>query len=130
MRSLVPGLGIGYRRSSGQGAADVSISGIGIAEKKKGRFFWSAPKTSYIHYLQPDQKKSLYVGGGLAWGGVLSHGQEFIGIIPSLTGGYEFVRKTNILGFTEINISQPALAVYKKGAFPNPVAECTVGIGF
>ena len=128
--ALLPGLGIGYRRLAGNGAADISVSGIGIAEKKNGRIFWTAPKTSYIHYLQPDQKQSYYLGGGLAWGGLESKGQSFIGIIPSFTGGYEFVRKSSVLGFAELNVSQPALAVYKRGAFPGVIAECTVGIGF
>lgn len=130
MHSLLPGLGIGYRRLAGDGAADISISGIGYAEKKNSRIFWTFPKTSYIHYLQPDQKQSYYLGGGLAWGGLDSKSQNFVGIIPSITGGYEFVRKSTVLGFTEFNISQPALAVYRNGAFPGPIAECTVGIGF
>ncbi len=129
--SLLPGLGIGYRRLAGDGAADISFSGIGRNERKNGRLFWTAPKASYIHYLKPDQKQSAYVGGGLAWGG-LDNGrsQHFVGIIPSLTAGYEFVRKNTILSFAELNVSQPAMAVYKKGAYPGPVAECTVGIGF
>lgn len=130
MGSVLPGLGIGYRRLAGDGAADISISGIGYAEKKSGRIFWAAPKTSYIHYLHPDQKQSSYIGGGLAWGGLDSKHQRFVGIIPSFTYGYEFVRKSTVLGFAELNISQPAIAVYKNGAFPGPIAECTVGIGF
>lgn len=126
----LPGLGIGYRRLAGDGAADISISGIGYAEKNNDHLFWTAPKASYIHYLQPSQKESFYVGGGLAWGGLRARGQNFIGIIPSATGGYEFVRKSTVLGFTELNLSQPALAVSKKGTFPGPILEWTVGIGF
>lgn len=130
MHSVLPGLGIGYRRLAGDGAADISVRGIGNAEKKNGRVFWTFPKTSYIHYLQPDEKQSFYIGGGLAWGGLSSKYQNFIGIVPSVTGGYEFVRKSTVLGFTELNISQPAIAVYRNGAFSGPIAECTVGIGF
>jgi hypothetical protein len=134
MSSLLPGLGIGYRRLAGNGAADISISGIGYGEKKNGQIFWTVPKTSYLHYFDPDQQHSLYMGGGLAWGGLMSKENQkenhFIGIIPSFTSGYEFVRKSTVLGFTELNISQPALAVYKKGAFPGPIAELTLGIGF
>ncbi len=126
----LPGLGIGYRQLAGNGAADISINGIGIAERKKSQIFWSAPRASYLRYLQPDAEKSTYVGGGLAWGGVASRGQDFIGLIPSATFGYEFARKSAVLGFAEFNVSQPALAVHKMGPFPGPIAECTVGIGF
>lgn len=130
MDSVLPGLGIGYRRLAGNGAADISINGIGRAQKRNDCFFWSAPKASYIHYLQPNKQRSFYAGGGLAWGGFASKTQSFIGIIPSLTGGYEFLRKNTVLGFTELNISQPALAVYKEGTSPGPIVEYTVGMGF
>lgn len=127
----VPGLGLGYRRLAGNGAADISISGIGISSDRNSRFFWIAPKTSYFFYSSPDRKESFYYGGGLAWGGLKSKKKDsFVGIIPSLTYGYEFMRKSPVLGFAEFNVSQPALAVYKKGSFPGPVAECTIGFGF
>ncbi len=128
--ALLPGLGIGYRRLAGSGAADISISGIGHAERKSGRLVWTAPKTSYIQYFQPDAKTSAYVGGGLAWGGVESKEQKFTGIIPSAMAGYEFVRKSSLLGFAELTISQPAFSVYRKGSFPGPCVEFSTGIGF
>jgi len=130
MSSILPGLGIGYRRLAGNGAADISFNGIGRAEHRSGRVYWSAPKATYIHYLMPNAKKSPYLGAGLAWGGVGAKHQHFVGIIPSVTTGYEFVRKSTVLGFAELNISQPALSVYREGAFPGPMAECTVGMGF
>lgn len=134
--SLLPGLGLGYRRLAGNGAADISFSGIGRGEKHKGVASWTAPKASYIHYLQPDQEKTAYLGAGLAWGGVDEKdldkqiSRHFIGIIPSATVGYEFLHKTSVLGFAELNISQPAVSVYKKGSFPGPIAEASVGVGF
>lgn len=128
--SILPGLGIGYRRLAGSGAADISVSGIGHAERKSGRLFWTAPKASYIHYLQPDAKRSAYAGAGLAWGGLDSHKRHFAGIIPSATAGYEFVHKSTFLGFAEFTISQPAISVYREGSFPGPVAEFSTGIGF
>lgn len=127
---ILPGLGIGYRRLAGNGAADISFSGIGRAEGKKGRIFWTAPKASYIHYLQPNGERSAYVGGGLAWGGIKEKDHSFIGIIPSATVGYEFAHKSAILGFAELNVSQPAAPVYRKGFFPGPMAEISVGVGF
>jgi len=103
---------------------------------------WTAPKASYLHYFQPNAKKSAYLGGGVAWGGVFSREREFdsegnfgtkvvdfTGIIPSVMAGYEFSRKS-VLGFTELTISQPALSVYRKGSFPGPCVEFSTGIGF
>ena len=130
MNPILPGFGVGYRRISGDGSVDISINGIGLAEHKNSRILWSFPKASYIRYLQPHLKQSYYVGGGLAWGGISSKQQSFIGIVPSVTGGYEFFRKSNVLGFTELNISQPAIAVYREGSFPGTIAEFKVGVGF
>jgi|JI9StandDraft_1071089.scaffolds.fasta_scaffold32636_2 hypothetical protein len=128
--TLIPGIGIGYRRLAGNGAADVSVNGIGYASRKEGQVFWTAPKASYYYYLQPRETQSIYLGGGLAWGGLASKEQYFVGIIPSLTAGIEFARKSTVLAFGEINISQAAIALRKGGAFPGPVAECTMGMGF
>jgi hypothetical protein len=127
---VVPGLGIGYRRLAGNGAADISISGLGTAERKSGNVYWAVPKASYFRYLNPEAKGSLYLGGGIAWGGIESKNQKFIGLVPSATAGYEFARKSTVLGFSELNISQPTLSVYRKGTFPGPIAEAIVGIGF
>jgi hypothetical protein len=130
MSAIVPGLGIGYRRLSGTGAADILFSGLGRAEHKSGKFFWVAPKASYISYVHPDATATTYFGGGLAWGGIVSKDQSFIGLIPSATFGYEFARKSTVLGFAEVNLNQPAISVFRKGEFPGPVVECTMGIGF
>jgi hypothetical protein len=136
----VPGLGLGYRRLAGDGTADISFSGIGISEYRNSRYFWTAPKASYYHYLYPNGKTSFYVGGGLAWGGVggrhwddeddTSERLQFIGIIPSATVGYEFAHKLSFLGFSELTVSQPVLAISRSGAFPGPIAELSVGMGF
>lgn len=128
--SILPGLGVGYRRLTGRGAGDISIGGIGRHERRSGQIFWTAPKASYIHYFQSEAKTSAYAGGGMAWGGVESKGNHFIGIIPSATIGYEFSRKSSILGFADLTISQPAISVYHRGAFPGPIAEFSTGIGF
>jgi len=127
---ILPGLGIGYRRLAGDGAADISINGIGRAERKNGQIFWTAPKASYMRYLQPNSEKSFYAGGGLSWGGISSKSHNFIGLIPSATIGYEFLHRTAFLGFAEFNISQPAIAVYHDGIFPGPIAELSMGVGF
>ena len=126
--SILPGLGIGYRRLAGNGAADISVNGIGRIGSKWGS--WTFPRASYIHYIQPNAEKSAYVGGGLGWGGVSAKSRPFIGLMPNATLGYEFARREAVLGFAELTVTQPAIPAYQTGAFPGPVAELKTGIGF
>jgi hypothetical protein len=128
--SFLPGFGLGYRRLAGDGAADISISGIGYLERSDKRSYWSIPKASCLKYYQPEEQQSFYAGGGLAWGGVSTDNNDFVGIIPSVTCGYEFMRKGTVLSFTEVSLSQPAFAIYNRGKFPGPILEGSVGIGF
>jgi hypothetical protein len=127
--SICPGFGLGYRRLAGDGAIDLSISGNGSSHFSKS--CWTFPKLSYLHYLNPNEARSYYMGGGLAWGGVHPERKtDFIGIIPSFTLGYEIAHKAPLLGFIELNVSQPAVPLEKKGRFPGPIAEISVGGGF
>jgi hypothetical protein len=130
--SLVPGIGVGYRRSAGNGgAADISITGIGRRESIGGTAFWTAPKISYLRYITPDSSSSLYLGAGMAWGGVHSARTNFLGLIPSATLGYEFAHNASVLGFSELSISQPVLDVQKQtSSLPSPMAQLSVGVGF
>jgi hypothetical protein len=57
--SMVPGLGIGYRRLAGNGAADISFSGLGHKESSSHKYFWTAPKASYLYYLSPEAQEVL-----------------------------------------------------------------------
>jgi len=127
--SLCPGLGLGYRRLANDGAIDISINGNGSSHYSKR--LWTAPKVSYLRYLTPNDEKSAYIGAGLAWGGVdLERRRDFIGIIPSATFGFEFAHKSPLLGFAELNISQPAIPLKQRGRFPGPIAEFSIGAGF
>ena len=128
--SVLPGFGLGYRRLAGDGAIDISTSGILREQGKGGQAFWTLPKVSYVHYLDPSSERSLYLGGGLGWGGVVAPGHKFTGIISNATVGYEFMRHTAFLGFTEFTLSQPAIPLSEKGGFPGPAAELSVGVGF
>lgn len=130
--SLVPGIGLGYRRSAGNGgAADISITGIGRKEVGSGTAFWTAPKISYLRYITPDSSSSLYLGAGMAWGGVHSARTTFLGLIPSVTLGYEFAHTASVLGFSEFSVSQPVLDVQKQTpSLPSPMAQLSVGVGF
>lgn len=133
--SIHPGLGIGYRRLVGKGAIDLSFNGLGFEENRSSEFVWSAPKISYVHYFSTSRSQTVYLGGGLGWGGIKKRdgnatGQKFTGIIPNLLLGYEFLHNSTALGFTELSVSQPALAVHTKGAFPGPSVELSFGAGF
>lgn len=126
--SVCPGFGFGYRRLANDGAIDISINGNGSFHFQKS--CWTIPKVSYLHYLTPNEEKSAYIGAGLAWGGVdMGRGKDFIGIIPNATLGYEFAHKMPLLGFTELNISQPAIPLIHSG-FPGPIFELSIGGGF
>ncbi len=125
----VPGIGLGYRRIAGNGAADISINGQG-SDYHKSQVFWTAPKVSYLHYFTPEAEKTAYLGGGLAWGGLANEKCDFVGIIPSVTAGYEFAHNQEFLSFSELTISQPAVPVMDGKSFPGPQVELSAGIGF
>ncbi len=130
---IVPGLGIGYRLMSGNGALDLSAN-YSSAKGWKGdssSYFWTLPKASYIHYLSPKSDQSAYAGLGLAWGELKSKDdREFSGVIPNATLGVEFLRKAAVRTFAELNVSQPAIARTVSDKFPGPIAEFSIGAGF
>ncbi len=130
---VVPGLGVGYRLMRGNGAFDFSTnysSAKGWMGDHKS-YFWTLPKASYIHYLNPSNEQSAYAGLGLGWGELKTKDErEFSGIIPSATVGFEFWRKAAVRTFAELNVSQPAIARTVSEKFPGPIAEFSVGAGF
>jgi len=130
---IVPGLGIGYRLMVGGGAIDASAN-YSSAKGWRGdsdSFFWTLPKASYLHYVNPNSSQSAYAGIGLAWGGLQTKdGREFEGIVPSATLGVEFFRKSAFRTFAELNVSQPAVARTVSEKFPGPIAEFSIGAGF
>lgn len=135
-KTPVPGLGLGYRQRAGEGAVDLSIQGIGTSESRSDSYYFALPKATYISYAKPNGETTPYYGIGLAWG-ILHQknrvkGTEagFTGIVPSVAVGYEFARMEKALGFTELEISQPALPVRYEGEFPGPSMSLSVGLGF
>ena len=134
---IVPGLGLGYRLNTGDGAVDFSANytrGTGL-NGKEVTYFYTFPKVSYLHYLSPSKSQSLYVGAGLAFGSLKNKEMaKFIGLIPSATLGYEMNRKANFRSFLQLDVSQPAVAAKltrNDGVkFPGPVAEFSLGVGF
>lgn len=127
---IVPGLGIGYRKQIGNGAADISASGLGLHEDKSYRWLWTFPKASYLYYFQPNAQRSAYAGCGIAWGGINERHRDFVGLIPSVVGGFEYAHNNSFLGFAEMTVSQPTISVYKTGSFPGTCVEISTGFGF
>lgn len=130
---FIPGIGLGYRLGSDNSSIDLSANyTYGYADLKESRsYFYTLPKVNYLRYVSPKSKQSFYYGAGLAWGGIRNQEKsEFIGIIPNLSLGYEMNRKSNWVGFTQLDVSQPALAAYKKNGLPGPLAELSVGFGY
>lgn len=130
---IIPGLGLGYRLNTGNGALDLSANytrGKGLKGKETA-YYYTLPKAAYLHYLTPANNQSLYAGAGLAFGGMKNKkGDKFTGLVPNATLGYEMNRDSNFRSFIQLDVSQPALAAETKGTFPGPIAEISLGAGF
>lgn len=130
--NIVPGLGIGYRYMLGASAIDVSASysqrPTAAAEGQQQAHFYTAPKVNYLYYVG-----NLYLGGGVAWGGLVTKDQrEFTGAVSNASLGYEFTRTAAVRTFAQLDVSQPipGAALTQVGDFPGPFAEFSVGVGF
>ena len=134
--NVVPGLGLGYRLASDTSALDLSGSynrryNRDEEGKKNDTYFYTLPKANYLYYTSPAKDNSLYLGGGLAWGGLKNKtDQEFVGVIPNLAIGYEMNRNAPVRAFVQFDISQAAIAARQVGEMPGPFAELSVGAGF
>lgn len=130
---FIPGVGLGWRLGNGASAVDISASYTqGFAGEKETRsYYYTLPKVSYLRYITPMSEESFYVGGGLALGEMKNQdASKFIGIVPSISLGYEMNRKANWHSFTELVVSQPALAFVRENDFPGPLAEFSIGFGY
>lgn len=132
---VLPGFGLGYRLVAGASAIDLSASfnhrKTVTDEGKEEIYHYTTPKANYLYYLNSNNNNSLYAGGGLAWGGVKTKGKDnFIGLIPNVALGYELNRTGIIRSFVQLDVSQPAIAAVKEGAFPKTFAELMIGVGF
>ena len=135
-----PGVGFGYRRLFSNYAVDFSFSGVGSFQEESSKIFSTYPKITYLRYQDDASSNTMYCGGGLAWGFLeykykdeqgnkYQETQRFVGLVPSVTIGYEFFHRSTVLSL-ELNLSQPALPVNKTGKNPGPIAEMFVGTGF
>ncbi len=142
MTSVLPGLGLGLRYNLSVGALDLSASYTGKDVKADGSYFYTLPRLSYLMYLSPKKDQSFYAGAGLAYGAMKNNDaktENFNGIIPSVSLGYEMNRQQNWRSFIQVDVSQPALTTtFEKGksfmqvasASLGPIAECSVGFGY
>lgn len=134
-KRLIPGIGLGYRLASGPSAIDISAAynrrETRTEDGKEETYTYILPKANYLYYLTAKSNNSLYAGGGLAWGGLKTKEQdEFHGIIPNLSLGYEMNRNAAWHSFIQFDVSQPAIAVSQKGDLPKAFAELSLGAGF
>ncbi len=133
--NVFPGYGVGYRRSFSESGVDISLNFSGGAGDVN-RVLWTAPKVSYLHYLNPKSDAAAYLGGGLAWGGMhrtnnrLDQDDHFVGLIPHVTLGCELTNHSQVFTFTELSVSQPLIPSSIQGQMPGPVAELSIGAGF
>jgi hypothetical protein len=137
--TLHPGFGAGYRLVAGSSAIDLSASfnrrkSIADAGKEE-TLHYTVPKADYLYYFSGNSNTSLYAGAGLAWGGVQTKKidgskNNFVGLISNIALGYELNRSGTIRTFAQLDVSQPAIAAVKDGAFPKAFAEFSLGAGF
>jgi hypothetical protein len=85
--NMMPGLGLGYRTSSGHHGLDVSVEGNvreirNLAQERVTNYAYTLPKVNYLFVLSPKSANSLYAGAGLAIGGIkqttIVDGQEAV----------------------------------------------------
>lgn len=142
---VLPGMGFGYRWSSGVSAIDISTNYTRQLSKDHHKnYLYTLPKISYLRYLD-NNDQSFYVGGGLAWGSLRKHTvsnilnfytpliERFDGVIGHILLGYELGRTQKWCSFFELSVSQPALpleAISSYRELPGPFGEFMIGFGF
>lgn len=130
---VIPGLAAGYRLVSGNSAIDFSASfnrrDTRTAEGRERTYLYTVPKVNYLYYINAYGDSSVYAGGGLAWGGVKTDKENFVGIIPNVALGVQ-LGKSALKTFFQLDISQAAIAAVKSGGLPKTSAEFSVGAGF
>lgn len=132
---VTPGIGIGYRISSGFNGLDVSgdynYRTFTTEQGKEHTYRYTLPKANYVLYVTPSRSSSLYAAAGAAWGGIVTKDKsEFHGLIPNVAVGYEMNRKASWRTFVQVDVSQPVLAAIQTGDLPGLFAEVSVGAGF
>ncbi len=139
---VLPGIGVGYRLNYDASALDFSASIKGRHSDDSRATVWTWPKVNYLYYFTPAQDGSLYLGGGLAYGGIATREEtndddywtttrtEFHGLLGSACAGYEMHRSSRLRTFVQLDVNQPIAPSYRVGAFPGPSAEFSVGAGF
>ncbi len=133
----LPGVGLGYRWALGKGAVDFSANYTRELKKSDTEHYvYTAPKISYLRYWNSTAAQTLYAGAGLAWGGIKKAdvANNFDGLIPSVSVGYEMNRHQTVRTFAQLDVYQPAVAITASSMsvsnLPGPGAEFSLGLGF
>lgn len=131
----IPGIGWGYRLVSNSSAIDFSSSYKERRQSDSEGKIWTFPKINYFYYLTPQGEGSIYLGGGVAFGGVRKDVDDgvdsrFEGLIANASAGYEMNRSDRFRTFVQLDVNQPTVAAHNSGAFPGPSAEFSLGAGF
>lgn len=123
-----PAVSLGWRFQEENHALDISANYAGISRS----FMVTLPKAVYLQYLNPNSKKSMYVGGGLSFGWMNQHSSKksFTGLMAEFVVGYDFNRFGKTKLFTELTITQSMLKVSHKNRYQAPVMTVTCGVGF
>lgn len=159
-KTVMPGLGIGYRAAYDHNAVDISADFNrreidDVNDQRVTNYSYTLPKVNYLFYATPASNSSVYAGAGLALGGMKqttivaatdevavdgvvttpavaasNDEREFHGFIPNAAVGYEFNRHGGVKTFVQLDVSQPALAIMREGSFMGPKVALSLGMGF
>lgn len=115
--NMMPGLGVGYRTSTGNHGVDFTVEGNvreirNLENERVTNYAYTLPKVNYLFILSPKSDNSFYAGAGLAIGGIKQ---------TTVIAAKDAV--VNVEDQTEIT---PAVAAYNKnqefhGLIPNVV---------
>jgi hypothetical protein len=142
--TLSPCIGLGFRSETQTDAVDLSFSAARHVTEKPVfeestdlsetlytlQFFY--PKLLYLRYTSPTTSTSPYFGGGLGWSQFINQetASSFSGLTGVLAFGYELGRSSIIRQMTQLEITQPLIASFKKGSTFTPSLELSYCLGF
>ncbi len=146
--NISPCVGLGFRSESASDAVDLSFS-VAVHKTEKPvfesygdssyelsdtlytlQFFY--PKLLYLRYTNPDNPSSPYFGGGLGWSQFFNQETDssFNGLAGVVAFGYEMGRSSIIRQMAQLEITQPLVPSFSKGATLTPSLQLSYCLGF
>jgi hypothetical protein len=138
-----PLFGVGYRYELDKLGIDVSFANFKVSLDKKnqatsdgdGGVSGSWVKLMAVYFFKPKANSTLYVEGGLSWGGaaVSEDGRNYSnnGLQGELGVGYELLRASTIRLFCGLEATLPFYMVYSEGkSVYAPSLGLTLGVGW